>query len=87
MAKIPQDAAVSMIRAVFEFDPLPALRAYKGPKLVVNTPHGDTPNVLHRQIPDLLYKQVAGTSHWLQMDKPDEFNRILDGFLADPELR
>jgi pimeloyl-ACP methyl ester carboxylesterase len=87
MAKIPQDAAVAMIRAVFEFDPLPALRAYKGPKLVVNTPHGDTPNALHRQIPDLPYKQVAGTSHWLQMDKPEEFNRILDGFLAAPELR
>jgi pimeloyl-ACP methyl ester carboxylesterase len=87
MAKIPQDAAVAMIQAVFEFDPLPALRAYKGPKMVVNTPHGDTPNALHRQLPDLPYKQIAGTSHWLQMDKPDELNRILDGFLAAPELR
>src|SRR6185295_7405560 len=70
MAKVPQDAAVAMIRETFAFDPLPALRAYKGPKLLVNTPHGDSPNALHKQMPDLPHKQVDGTSHWLQMDKP-----------------
>jgi len=25
---------------------------------------------------------MEGVSHWLMMDKPDEFNRILDEFLA-----
>jgi len=82
MAKVPREAAVAMIRATFEFDPLLALRAYPGPKLVVYTPHGDTPNALHKQLPDVPHELVTGTSHWLQMDKPDDFNRILDWFLA-----
>jgi pimeloyl-ACP methyl ester carboxylesterase len=24
---------------------------------------------------------VTGTGHWIQLDKPDEFNRLLDEFL------
>ena len=30
---------------------------------------------------------MAGTSHWMQLDKPDEFNRILDRFLEGIEGR
>jgi len=25
----------------------------------------------------------TGSSHWLHMDEPEEFNRILDGFLEE----
>jgi pimeloyl-ACP methyl ester carboxylesterase len=82
MAQVPREAATALIRAVFEFDPLPALAAYRGPKLLVATPHGDSPAALHRERPDLPREQVEGTSHWLHMDKPEEFNRILDRFLA-----
>jgi pimeloyl-ACP methyl ester carboxylesterase len=28
---------------------------------------------------------VTGTGHWIQLDRPDEFNRILDDFLAQME--
>jgi pimeloyl-ACP methyl ester carboxylesterase len=34
-------------------------------------------------VPDLPHKVVTGTSHWLHMDKPEEFNRILDEFLEE----
>jgi pimeloyl-ACP methyl ester carboxylesterase len=37
---------------------------------------------LHRQVPDVSRKVIAGTSHWAHMDKPQEFNRLLDEFLA-----
>jgi pimeloyl-ACP methyl ester carboxylesterase len=33
-------------------------------------------------VPDLPRKVIAATSHWLPMDEPDEFNGILDEFLA-----
>ena len=73
---------MAIIRALFEYDPLPALQIYTGPKLAVVTPHGENPTALHHLVPDLPNTMVTGTSHWLHMDKPDEFNRILDDFLA-----
>jgi pimeloyl-ACP methyl ester carboxylesterase len=33
------------------------------------------------QFPDLPVEKIHGTGHWLMMDKPDEFNRILADFL------
>ena len=34
------------------------------------------------QFPEVPAKKMTGTGHWLMMDKPDEFNAILDEFLA-----
>jgi pimeloyl-ACP methyl ester carboxylesterase len=31
----------------------------------------------------LPYRAVTGTSHWLHMDRPEEFNGILDEFLRN----
>ena len=28
---------------------------------------------------------IAGTGHWLQLERPEEFNRILERFLAQKE--
>ena len=81
MKKIPTDAAQRMIEAVFAFDPLKAMKHYPGPCLVVNTPHADTPDALHKQMPDLPFEMIEGTSHWMQMDKPGEFNEILADFI------
>jgi pimeloyl-ACP methyl ester carboxylesterase len=82
MRRVPKEASLSIIRAVFEFDPLPALRSYAGPVWIVTTPHGDTPAALHRQLPGIPYVMVLRTSHWMQLDKPGEFNQVLDDFLA-----
>jgi pimeloyl-ACP methyl ester carboxylesterase len=83
MRHIPREPSLAMIGAVFAFDPLPALRTYSGPKLFIDTPHGAGPQSLHTQMPEVPEKVITGTSHWPQLDKPDEFNRILDGFLVD----
>ena len=81
MKKIPRAAAEKMIAAVFAFDPLKPMRNYAGPCLVVNTPHADTPDALHKQIPDLPFEMMEGTSHWMQMDRPGAFNEILADFI------
>ena len=31
---------------------------------------------------DLPHRLVPGTGHWMQMDRPDVFNLLLDEFLA-----
>lgn len=81
MKKVPRDAAEKMIEAVFAFDPLEPMNRYPGPCLVVNTPEADTPDALSKQIPDLPVEIMHGTSHWMQMDKPGEFNEILKDFI------
>jgi pimeloyl-ACP methyl ester carboxylesterase len=82
-ARLTRVVSLSLIQAVFNFDPLPALQRYHGPKLAVITPEQDNPHDLHRLAADLPHTVVTGTSHWLHMDKPAEFNRILDGFLEN----
>jgi pimeloyl-ACP methyl ester carboxylesterase len=82
MRAMPRETALGIIRAIFEFDPLPALRSFPGPVWIVTTQRDDSPSALHRQLPDVPHRLIGGTSHWLQMDKPVEFNRILDDFVA-----
>lgn len=82
MRRMEPDAALSMISAIFDFDPLPALRAYGGSLLLIDADHGDSPTALHHQLPDATRKRVTDTSHWPHLDKPQEFNRLLDDFLA-----
>lgn len=77
---MPQDAAIALIRATFAYDPLSALQDYAGPTLAVTS--GDGPNDLHNQVAELPHEQISGASHWVHMDRPAEFNRILDAFLA-----
>jgi len=82
MGSLPKDAAISIIKATFAYDPLPALGRYPGPKLVIATPSGDTPNDLHHLLPGLPHHIMTGTSHWPHLDKPQEFNQLMDRFLT-----
>ena len=82
MNKIPRQEAIAVIRSVFNFDPAPSLRNYPGPKLIVSTTMEKQPHALHNQFPGISHKTIDGTSHWMQMDKPREFNQILDEFLS-----
>jgi pimeloyl-ACP methyl ester carboxylesterase len=79
---VPREASLAIIRAIFDYDPTPALKAYPGPKLLVDTAHGESPGALHNLAPEVPRQVVVGTSHWPQLDKPEEVNRILDEFLA-----
>lgn len=81
MQKIPREESLAIIAAVFAYDPLPALQRYTGPTLIVDTPHGEGPTALHTQLPDIPREVISGTSHWPHLDKPKEFDAILEGFL------
>jgi pimeloyl-ACP methyl ester carboxylesterase len=77
----PREAVVQALRDVMRFDPDPALARFSGPKLAIVTPHNDMPSSLHRLGKGFPHRVVEGTGHWIQLDKPEEFNRFLDEFL------
>jgi pimeloyl-ACP methyl ester carboxylesterase len=85
MKSLSKEASLALIRASMFGDPLPALRKYDRPILVISTASGDTPNDLQNLLPNATNQSIAGTSHWMQMDKPDEFNAALDAFLKQHE--
>jgi pimeloyl-ACP methyl ester carboxylesterase len=65
------------------FDPVTPLSRYRGPRRTVITRLNDRPDAYHALVPGLPVTRVEGTGHWLQLDAPEEVNRILDGFLAE----
>jgi pimeloyl-ACP methyl ester carboxylesterase len=86
--KISKEASLIIIKDLFAYDPLPLLQRYPGPKLIVSTTReAEQPNALFKQLGDVPYKTIAGTSHWVQLDKPDEFNKILDEFIERVEKK
>jgi pimeloyl-ACP methyl ester carboxylesterase len=80
--KLDKETALKLIRSMFWYNPIPDLNLYKGPKLILSTSREkEQPNSLMHQVSDLPQKTIEGTSHWMQIDKPAEFNKILDEFL------
>lgn len=78
----PRETVIPVLRSVMQFDPDPALARYHGPILSVVTPYNDQAFSLHRLGKGFPHRVVSGTGHWIQLDKPDEFNQILDEFLS-----
>jgi pimeloyl-ACP methyl ester carboxylesterase len=81
---LQRDAALAIMNAVFAYDPEPALRAYPGPKLLIETSKNDAPGSLHNLAPEIPREVIEDTSHWMFMDDPEEFDRLLDEFLEHP---
>ena len=77
----PKESVVGYFSALRDYEPLPPLRRYQGSKRSVITPMNDAPFGLHNLGADLPYIILEGTGHWLHMDDPKAFNRILDDFV------
>lgn len=80
-----KESVVGFFLAQRQYDPIPVLKRYRGPVLAVTTPVNDAPFSLHNLYPELSHVRFEGTGHWLHMDKPEEFNRLLDHFIAEIE--
>jgi pimeloyl-ACP methyl ester carboxylesterase len=77
----PRETIVATFQDLLRFDPDSALARYRGPKLSIVTPYNDGPFSLHRLGKGFPHHIVQGTGHWIQLDKPEQFNRLLDEFL------
>jgi len=79
----PREAFAGAALSVLDFNPARAVESFTGPKLAVFVPWlNNRPHSLHNLMPDLPRQQMTGVSHWLMLDRPEEFNAILDEFLS-----
>lgn len=81
----PREVFTGATLALYSFHLKEALAGYSGPRLSIASYLADNPAVIHRSIEGVPARVIAGASHWLMMDKPEEFDRILDDFLAGLE--
>jgi pimeloyl-ACP methyl ester carboxylesterase len=82
LQRMPREAVLAIIGGVLSYDPGPALKAYTGPVLLVDTPYVDEPYALARQYPDLPRRVIEGASHWPQLDRPRALVAVLEQFLG-----
>jgi pimeloyl-ACP methyl ester carboxylesterase len=82
-----EDAVVRAVEGSLRYRPLAALERYKGPRLTIISGMNRLPYSLHNLLPGLPTHLMTGTGHWLMMDRPEAFNRLLDGFVdkVDPD--
>jgi pimeloyl-ACP methyl ester carboxylesterase len=78
----PADVIAGALSGILDIDMNALLASYHGPRLAIAAIEIESPASLHVQFPDMRVKKISGTGHWLMMDKPDEFNALLDEFLA-----
>jgi len=77
-----KEAVTGAFQSILHFDPLTPLKRYAGRSLSIITDINETPISLHNLLPSLPHIKISGTGHWLQLDKPEEFNKIMDAFFA-----
>lgn len=82
MRTLAKDVGYALIKTTFDFDPVPGMILYPGPKLAIVTGERDLPHDLHMTVPDLPYRRIAATSHWPHLDQPAMVNAILDAFIS-----
>jgi sigma-B regulation protein RsbQ len=82
MLKAPEATAAGAMAAVFDTSirkddvmPMPALAVYAGTAQLPNVDEA------RKALPKLEASQIAGTGHFLMMEKPAEFNQLLTAFL------
>jgi pimeloyl-ACP methyl ester carboxylesterase len=81
MLGTPEATAAGAMAAVF--DPSLPNDMVGAPSLAVYAGTAQLPNVqtMREVVPNYEGTQVAGTGHFLMMEKPEEFNRLLTAFL------
>ena len=67
---------------MFDHDTAADLARIPAPMMTVITPQNHQPYSLQTLDPAIAVREVAGVSHWIQLDDPEGFDRILDDFLA-----
>jgi pimeloyl-ACP methyl ester carboxylesterase len=77
----PRESVIATYSGMAGYDARSTLARYPGPKLSIAAAALDDPKAVHHTIP-IPVEMMQGVSHWPMMDRPDEFNRLLDAFLA-----
>ncbi|MDX8511717.1 alpha/beta fold hydrolase [Mesorhizobium captivum] len=82
-ASVVDPAAVAGVgKALAEWNPEPALDAYHGPLLVLATESNNNPSALYHLRAGIPHQVVAGTGHWVMLDKPEVVAEAVNTFIA-----
>jgi pimeloyl-ACP methyl ester carboxylesterase len=82
LAATRSEVFIAATMGLYAFDPVSALAPYRGPRLHIASFLADNPAAIHHTFKDMPVQIIRGASHWLMLDCPDDFNRILDATLA-----
>jgi pimeloyl-ACP methyl ester carboxylesterase len=84
MASAPVAVAVSALESLFDYDEARALAAIKAPMRLINADRWPTDLAAARQHkPDLQLAVIPGLGHFLMLEDPAEFNRLLERALKE----
>ncbi|MFW0759282.1 alpha/beta fold hydrolase [Pseudomonas sp. H11T01] len=81
-AAVDAAARLGFAVAFANWNPEPALDAWKGPIFLLVSSANDNPNALYALRPELPHAVVADTGHWIQLDQPDKVEREILRFIA-----
>lgn len=82
VAKAPLSMFGAAWEGMFAYSPARDLARFGGPMLTVITAQNKEPYSLQNVDRRIQVVEMAGVSHWVMMDKPEEFNAAMDRFLA-----
>lgn len=82
LARTPREVFQATFDGMVAYHAREGFAPYAGPRLsVIAARNADNPSALHNTVPNIPTRAIAGVSHWLMMDEPDDFDAILDEFL------
>jgi pimeloyl-ACP methyl ester carboxylesterase len=72
------DAFVGALTGMRDIDMAAVLEAYPGPKVAIGAADIEGPASFSTMFSAIPVHRIKGTGHWLMLDKPAEFNAMLD---------
>lgn len=81
--KTSTDALAGALMSLGDFDAKTLVNAFQGPKVAIVAADLEGPASFQRQFPDIPARRIAGTGHWIMLDKPVEVNAVLDEFMKE----
>ncbi|MEM8962584.1 MAG: alpha/beta fold hydrolase [Acidobacteriota bacterium] len=83
LEQVDPETLLRLTERSVEYSPLTDLDRYTGPTHALISEMNDLETSLHRLRPALPASKILGASHWLMLDKPATFNRVLADFLDE----
>lgn len=77
----PQASVLGVMHGILDYDHVAAARAYAGPIYLVLSPIGDDDSALHHHADVAETVLLENAAHWLHLDRPERFARVLDRLL------
>jgi pimeloyl-ACP methyl ester carboxylesterase len=81
-----RETYLGSMEPMLRYDPT-VVRRFPGPKLVITVRTFDGPMSMRAAVPEIPNVFIEDTSHWPQLDQPEEVAAILRRFIAEVERR